>query len=253
MVNFTLLLTSSDQEWAQISGKPADWHAPLLVVKNDNFILLLTSTWCKSELGTFICNTNRPLQKQEMPWLPVHTTWQMNLLLLMTPLVQSRDDLNTSYSKNFADELTLANADLPNARAPRCQGNRAEMPCTHYTNLGRWTYFGQEWTPSYWPESEMPCLPVHTYLSRWTWLCPMDPLVPWSRFLMATEYQWSENAISHCYWLVIKNAISHCYWHLVVQMAISHCYWHLVVKNGNFTLLLTSSGQEWQFHIATDI
>ena len=28
---------------------------------------------------------------------------------------------------------------------------------------------------------------------------------------------------------------------------------HLVVKNGNFTLLLTSSGQEWQFHIATDI
>ena len=23
--------------------------------------------------------------------------------------------------------------------------------------------------------------------------------------------------------------------------------------NGNFTLLLTSSGQEWQFHITTDI
>ena len=26
-----------------------------------------------------------------------------------------------------------------------------------------------------------------------------------------------------------------------------------MVKNGNFTLLLTSSGQEWQFHIPTDI
>ena len=56
-------------------------------------------------------------------------------------------------------------------------------------------------------------------------------------------------------------------------MAISHCYRHLVFKNGYFTLLLTSSGQEWQlvnlpgdppptltpsspewqFHIATDI
>ena len=36
-------------------------------------------------------------------------------------------------------------------------------------------------------------------------------------------------------------------------LAISHCYWHLVVKNGNFTLLLTSSGQECQFHTATDI
>ena len=36
-------------------------------------------------------------------------------------------------------------------------------------------------------------------------------------------------------------------------MAISHCFWQLVVKYGNFTLLLIFSGQEWQFHIATDI
>ena len=36
-------------------------------------------------------------------------------------------------------------------------------------------------------------------------------------------------------------------------MAIAHCYCHLVVKNGNFTLLLSSSCQEWQFHIAADI
>ena len=33
-------------------------------------------------------------------------------------------------------------------------------------------------------------------------------------------------------------------------MAISNYYLHLVVKTGNFTLLLTSTGQEWQFHIA---
>ena len=30
-------------------------------------------------------------------------------------------------------------------------------------------------------------------------------------------------------------------------MAISHDYWHLVVQSGNFTLILTCSGQEWQF------
>ena len=36
-------------------------------------------------------------------------------------------------------------------------------------------------------------------------------------------------------------------------MEISHDYGHLVVKNGNFILLLTSIGQEWHFHIATDI
>ena len=32
-------------------------------------------------------------------------------------------------------------------------------------------------------------------------------------------------------------------------MAISHATDILVVKNGNFTLLLTSHGQEWQFHM----
>ena len=36
-------------------------------------------------------------------------------------------------------------------------------------------------------------------------------------------------------------------------MAILHCQCHLVVKNGNFTLLMTSSCQEWQFYIGTDI
>ena len=36
------------------------------------------------------------------------------------------------------------------------------------------------------------------------------------------------------------------------SMAISLCYSHLLIKNGHFTLLLTSSVQEWQFHIATD-
>ena len=34
-------------------------------------------------------------------------------------------------------------------------------------------------------------------------------------------------------------------------LVMDHCYWCLLVKNGNFTLLLTSSGQEWQFHIGT--
>ena len=36
-------------------------------------------------------------------------------------------------------------------------------------------------------------------------------------------------------------------------MAISHVYLHLVVNIGNFTLLLTCSGQEWQFHMSTYI
>ena len=36
-------------------------------------------------------------------------------------------------------------------------------------------------------------------------------------------------------------------------MTSSHVYWHVVANNGNFILLLTSSGPDWQFHISTDI
>ena len=80
--------------------------------------------------------------------------------------------------------------------------------------------------------------------------------------------EFSGLAISHCYWyLVVKNdnftllLTSSCQeWQLHIatdiywsKMAISNCYWHLVVKHGNITLLLSSSGQEWQFHTATNI
>ena len=114
------------------------------------------------------------------------------------------------------------------------------------------------------------------------------------QFHIATDIQWSKMAISHYYrHLVVKNGnftllltsngqerqftlLKKCsgqewQFHIATDiqwsiMAISHYYRHLVVKNGNFTLLLTSngqewqftllqkcSGQEWQFHIATDI
>ena len=33
------------------------------------------------------------------------------------------------------------------------------------------------------------------------------------------------------------------------RMAIAHVYRHFVANNGNFILLLTCSGQDWQFHI----
>ena len=36
-------------------------------------------------------------------------------------------------------------------------------------------------------------------------------------------------------------------------MAILYCYRRLVVQKGNFTFLLTSHGQQWQFYIAPDI
>ena len=43
---------------------------------------------------------------------------------------------------------------------------------------------------------------------------------------------------------------------LIARSSTMHIYIYrrqIVVKNGNFTFLLTSSGQLWQFHISTDI
>ena len=33
------------------------------------------------------------------------------------------------------------------------------------------------------------------------------------------------------------------------RMTISHGYSYSIIQNGNLTLLLTSNGHEWQFHI----
>ena len=88
------------------------------------------------------------------------------------------------------------------------------------------------------------------------------------QFHIATDIQWSQMAISHCYWhIVVKNGnitllltYSSQEWQFYTatdihgsRMAISHCYWHLVVNDEYFTLLLTCSGQGWQFHITTGI
>ena len=48
-------------------------------------------------------------------------------------------------------------------------------------------------------------------------------------------------------------AISHDNSHMSAKNENCTLLLHLVVKNGNLTLLLATPGQEWQFHIATDI
>ena len=84
---------------------------------------------------------NGPLStKAEMPWIPVHTTWQMNLLWPMDPPVPGQRWLAYQYTKH-----------------------------------GRWTYFCQWTTPS--TRAEMTCIPVHTTWQM-NLLWPMDPHYP---------------------------------------------------------------------------
>ena len=165
-----------------------------------------------------------------MTCIPLHKTWQMNLLWPMDPQHQSRDALNTS-TQNLADEPTLADG------PPWYQSRDALNTSTQY--------FADELTlPNGPPQGNRAEMPLHCYWHLAGQECNFTLVLTYSgqewQFHIATDI------------LVVKNAISHCYWHSVSRIAISHCYWDLVVKNCNFTLLQSSSGPEWQFHIATD-
>ena len=76
-------------------------------------------------------------------------------------------------------------------------------------------------------------------------------------YLAAILYSARKVGVSSYFWIIqVVNSHLVCYSHVRCKpqwQMPSHCYWCLVVKNCNFTLLLTSSGQEWQFHIATAI
>ena len=81
------------------------------------------------------------------------------------PRYHSRDDLHTTTS-NLADEPTLANG------PPTSNQSRDDLH-THYTKLGRWTYFGQ-WTRQV-PEQRWLAYQC-TKLGRWTYFDQWTPL-----------------------------------------------------------------------------
>ena len=140
---------------------------------------------------TFFCQWPHPSTRAEMSFMPLHKTWQMNLLWLMDPLGTRAEMPWIPVQKTWQINL-LWLMDPPIAEE-RCLEYQ-------YTKLGRWTYFGQ-WTPWYQsrdalntsthnladertlangPPStrvEMPWIPVHkTWQMKLLW--PMDPLPP---------------------------------------------------------------------------
>ena len=111
-----------------------------------------------------------PPVPEEMTSIPLHKSWQMNLLWPMDPPYQRRDDLHTT-TQNLADESMLANGP-PSTRA------------------------------------EMPWIPVHkTWHMNLLW--PMDPPVPEQRWLAKfgrwtyfgwTQWQRFESSSIHHFW-----------------------------------------------------
>ena len=171
-----------------------------------------------------------PVPEQMMPWIPLHKTWQMNLLWPMDPTSTRAEMSWIPVHKTW--QMNLLWPMDPTS-------TRAEMP---------WIPVHKTWQMNLlWPmdppvpEAEMPWIPVHkTWQMTLLWL--MHPPVPEHRCL---EYQYTKLGRWTYFgqWTPQSNK---------AEMP-SHCYWHLVVKHGNCTLLLTSSGQAWDFHIATDI
>ena len=203
-----------------------------------------------------------PSTRAEMPWIPLHKTWQMNLLWPMDPQYQSRDALNTS-TQNLADEPTLA--DAPPVPEQRCIEYQ-------YTKRGRWTYFGQRtplgtraemtWqmnlllpmaSPQYQSRGWLEC--QYTKLGRWTYFGWCTPLYQEQRCL---AYQYTKLGRWTCFgWCTPQYQRHRCLAYQYTKLGRWTYFGQWIPQSNKaempFTLLLTSSGQAWQLHIATDI
>ena len=80
-----------------------------------------------------------PSTRAEMTCIPLHQTWQMNLLWSMNPPVPEQRWLAYHYTK--LGRWTYFGQWTPPVPEQR-------WLAYHYTKLGRWTYFGQ-WSPQY--------------------------------------------------------------------------------------------------------
>ena len=135
-------------------------------------------------------------------WIPVHKTWQMNLLWLMAPPVPEERWLAYHYTK--FSRWTYVGWWTPLVPEKR-------WLAYHYTKLGRWTYIGK-WTPLPGTIGEMLWIPVHkTWQMNLLW--PMDPPVSQQRCLAYhytklgrwtyfgwTQWQRFESSSIHCFW-----------------------------------------------------
>ena len=144
----------------------------------------------------------------------------------------------------------------------------AEQRCLEYqhTKLGSWTYFGW-WNPSVAEQRWLEC--QHTKLGSWTYFGPWTPWVTEQRCL---KYQytklgrWTYFGQWTPHWYKNRDALNTSRQNLADEHTLAdgppagtraeipwipiHKTWQMNVlwPNCNFSLLLTSSGQEWQFH-----
>ena len=106
-----------------------------------------------------------PGTRAEMTCIPLHKTWQTNLLWPMTLQYQNRDDLYTT-TQSLADEPTLANGP---------PSTRTEMT---YIQLHKTWQMNLLW-PMYHPSTraEITCIPLHkTWQMNLLWLNTMAKL-----------------------------------------------------------------------------
>ena len=147
--------------------------------------------------------------------MPVHNTGQMNTLWQMDP--------------------------------PQIEHRCLEY---QYTTLGRQTYFGR-WTPR---EQSRDALNTSTHkLADKPTLADGPPWWIENRYL---EYHCTKHGRQTYFGRWTPQVIEQkCleYWYTQLGRQTYFYQWTHQMPNSNFKLLMTSSSQEWQFHIGTDI
>ena len=101
-----------------------------------------------------------PNTRGEMPWIPVHKSWQTKLLCWWTPWYQSKDHLHTN-TQNLGTRWTLGGRWTYFGQWPPLLIPEQRCLAYQYPILGRLTYFGQ-WTPSsLGTREEIPWIPLY--------------------------------------------------------------------------------------------
>ena len=132
---------------------------PVQKIWQMNLLWPMDSSWSQSRdaLNTSTQNladeptlaNGPPISRAEMTCIPLHKTWQMNLLWPVDPPGIEHRCLEYCYTKLCRQTYFCWGT-------PQEIKNRCLEYC--YTKLGRWTFFGQ-WPPS--TRIDMNCIPLH--------------------------------------------------------------------------------------------
>ena len=247
------------------------WH---VVVKNGNFIATeCSSRMAISDIPPLKLSDEVTKMRCEFKFSDAVLKWAVRY----TPLLKWSSHWNPSFQMKCSHSeippkishcywhVVVKNGNLTLLLTDECEFNFTLLQMVKNGNLPRNCQLWPRWDVSSNFQMQYPnqlsTPPSFKWSSHWDpnfqVKCSDSDIPPhlsdWPRWDVSSNFHWQFRDNCQIYPASFKWS-SHSNFQMKCSDSDIHSlYWHLIVKHGNFTLLLTCSGQEWQFHIATDM